>query len=170
MKRSTIRNSILLVFALVAFYVLSAPGALAAPQKVCIKEDGSLIAKRRCKVRRNETQVSLTDISAMVEGLPGPQGPEGPQGPAGVVGLEAVESSETVSVAGDGIKILKAVCPEGKIAISGACRANVSRFRVYTSWAVDEGSAWECRWSNGDSIGRTSLFLVTAYCVSENIL
>lgn len=53
------------------------------------------------------------------QGPPGPTGPQGPQGPAGSITGRMVVHEEKIVEQGDGLDVLTAQCPPGKVATGG---------------------------------------------------
>ena len=128
MKKSSLFSLLLCLLAFTTFLILTSEQAWAGPRRVCAKEDGSIVVKRRCREVRNEMELSLTELT-------GPTGPEGPAGPAGMVGLvEVMEMEDGHTINDNSVNIVTADCPEGKIAISGTCRVPISVIWLYTSW------------------------------------
>ena len=66
--------SLILLFACIFIY---ADTAQAAPQRVCMKADGSIVVKRRCKASKGQTEVSINSLSTQ-----GTQGPAGAHRPS----------------------------------------------------------------------------------------
>lgn len=62
--------------------------SFASRQKVCIKEDGSVVVKRKCRASKGLTELSLSVIATSINSIPGSKGEIGPQGPAGPEGAQ----------------------------------------------------------------------------------
>lgn len=60
--------------------------AYAAKQKVCVKKDGRVVIKRKCRARRNETRFNLSVLTNTIQGAEGKQGEPGPKGDTGAPG------------------------------------------------------------------------------------
>ena len=67
--------------------------ASAKPLKLCQKANGGVVAKRKCKAKKGETQLDITTLT----GATGPAGPAGADGAAGMDGADG-----TLGVYGDG--------------------------------------------------------------------
>ncbi|MDC0359067.1 collagen-like protein [Oligoflexia bacterium] len=60
--------------------------AYAGRQKACVKEDGSVVIKRKCKTKKNESELNLSNLANTVQGAPGAKGESGEPGPQGAPG------------------------------------------------------------------------------------
>ena len=78
MFKYTVILSIPVVF---AGAILIPNNAFAARQKACLKEDGSVVIKRRCRAKKGEAVLNLSDISATLQGPKGEKGDQGEDGP-----------------------------------------------------------------------------------------
>ncbi|MDC0359078.1 collagen-like protein [Oligoflexia bacterium] len=76
-----------LISLLCAFSLMSNV-ASAAPRKACVKQDSSVVVKRRCKAKRGESPLNLAMISAQTVGPKGAQGVKGDTGDSGDQGVK----------------------------------------------------------------------------------
>jgi hypothetical protein len=85
------------------------------------------------------------------EGKPGPEGPQGPpgpQGPAGVISGRVVVHQEKVVEHGDGVDLLTAECPPGKVATGGGYfvdQAGVNEFTGAGPLGPEGAQGWIAR-------------------------
>ncbi len=82
-----IRNSINYI-ALISLFVILPLKPLFAAKKVCVKADGSVVVKKRCKTKKNEQKLNLDTISTLSKGEKGEKGERGDAGPQGVQGIQ----------------------------------------------------------------------------------
>ena len=143
--------------------VLAGPQpAFAARQKVCVKPDGKVVIKRKCKLSKSETELNLADISLTLQGeqgiqgpqgeqgLAGPQGDQGEQGPPGLVGYNYVKDSYYGPFF-IGSTMSKSInCPDGYVVSGGSCDAGSSSLTLISSYATgaDQLTGWSCIWGN----------------------
>ena len=178
----------------IGFFVFVAPTA-AAPQKACLKSTtGNLLIKRKCRAKKNETEVNaevLQGLGASQVGPTGPQGPEGakgpkgdqgdvgpegPEGPQGLPGIAGVAidtDSQFFSniPPGGSISISSDVCQQGEVLISGGCSLNTSNFSLVQSRpdAFDPAIAkWRCDAVNHSSVVAGSTLRVFVICAATN--
>ncbi len=78
------------ILPVLSLLILSFPDiSEAKPLKVCVKENGTIVAKRRCNAKRGQTELNSQVLTAIGDTQVGPQGPQGepgPQGPKGDAG------------------------------------------------------------------------------------
>ena len=171
------KTKILILIA--AFFVFSVGSVQAAPLKVCIKANGSFVAKRRCAAKKGQTEVSISTLGT--QGVQGPAGPkgdkgdagsQGPQGEAGqgFEGLEIVmDSNSNAAIPNNGWLAAVAVCPAGKQVVMGGCDDSSGQLTAYgigaSAGLTFRGNHFRCNERNETAGNVSATLTATALCM-----
>ena len=151
-------------------------------KRVCVKPDGTLITRKKCKAAKGLSDASLGLFSQSIEGQPGPVGPAGPQGatgPAGpmgdpgidgVTGYEVLDDQSNNFTFGTTLPVFESVsCPSGKQALGGGCFMNSLDVTLVSSGPTNlSGQGWACVFRN-DSGSNISNAQVTARVICGTV-
>ncbi len=168
MKFQALRLQLFITLAATSLLIVTTPpAALAARQKACVKEDGRVVIKRRCRENKKESPLNLLDIATSIQGEAGPQGPQGIQGSQGGAGQPGPQGEQGLQ--GDpGVSnylrteeqfndILNANelasytsnCTEGRTILSGGCTVLFpDSVMLVDSLPSPINEGWRCRARN----------------------
>ena len=179
----SLRNSAI-PFAIALSFVL--PASAFAGGKACIKADGSVVVKRKCKANKGEQQLNINLVAAAAQGPAGPKGDTGSAGATGATGAQGGKGDTGDTGPGfEGIELatnatsnpalpnnvfidVSAACPGDKRVITGQCEDSSGDLAFTTpagAGTEHAATSFRCRARNETGFAIATTVTATAVCI-----
>ena len=188
------RSFLPFVFIFSLLFVLPVEEASSAPRlKVCFNaETGAIVARRKCRAKKNESELTTELLASLASSSTGPQGVQGeagpkgdkgdmgsqgaqgpkgddgaagPQGPSGIPNIQEIDLSYSDSVQPGNFVFGGASCPPDTLLIAAVCSVNQPLTVINKGPSLAGNHAWFCEWKNETGILRNTQITSKVYCI-----